>query len=62
MVVWYSGKGKTREAGNDQRSRVVVRKMDRRLYGSATILSDTMMLDGSPYSCLNTQTATLGEP
>lgn len=29
MVVWYSGKGKTRKAGKDQRSRVMVKKMDR---------------------------------
>lgn len=33
MIVWCSGKGKTREAGNDQRSRVVVRKMDRQRIG-----------------------------
>lgn len=33
MFVWYSGKDKTREAGNDQRSRVVVRKMDRQRIG-----------------------------
>lgn len=32
--MWCSGKGKTREAGNDQRSRVVVvRKMNRQRIG-----------------------------